>query len=1653
LFLAIAFLFVIFQLSNIHCILKGIQFLRQIIGIMGQDLSAEREVLDEIYKIPIDHKGIDDYVQRSAWSELYEKLNSFIRSDGEISNSTEVDKKKNAHLKRDLERMLNVKLVQVSSLLLERLTLLAKPHRTAGYPSKDVYTATQELRKQSKAAIHQRQSAAALNNTLEVLSDRASLVLRALSALLSVPHLSKEFTRMDVGVCLFYLESTDPFLPVLALQVLRAAMICDRPSVESRRAARQHAANAGAFRVVLEVVQRAQVSAEKIGLPPPVADPHSHKHAPPRTFSVASRVMAEPAPSSPASDVILPLMYTVWMGIDLFAFCLDYDEGITDSETLRIVQASLREKRALLLDACRHQVSVIREAAWRTLRLLLLHSEISQATGLQEYALSYGSLLWHIYVCAGDPFVECCDADCPQLRSSLCDAPGGPLQIVFPPEQKLYHMQQTAHDLVEILSVGQEKALELFARAVPFWILDYRHALYTDDELLRFWPKDAPFKDGGSSNFLEALFGRNNKKELPARTLWFTPFGAAVAGQNWRAVLNALDRDAKSPDHMWDETSRQELRFALRRSIDQFDYLKAHHNKTCNKEELKWQLESFEVDYPSHRMRLLVGGYFLLELLPAMERGFEILEPTALLWQLYDRLIVENNGQWRLVCLCTMWSLLIWGGQNLGSQLPVRFLTGLLREKPPQESFLDLNDATPKISAQRWYRQIMLVLHAALDQEDSSSYGSGVVREFVRVGGLDSLIPFFCYPQMIFQAEQEPENTTNIDGIESPKRPRITSTQKMNCPGRHGLISCKNEQVHALCDLCKKRIDLRVKVYSCRICNFDICPVCCPEEDSLRLTTDGVVIRNHQQRRSIPYTVKAESPKKSMSFVMKATASLTSAQLAVMLAKICLQKTALGALSLGLPECLSAMLGGLMVLGGHFGRQREADTDALGALFQLLLATLRTLPLSYPDLHLTGLFHFVLLACVAKDGTGRMTPAAAALLRLSSHVQFNTSLDEKGLPDASTHGSVLCNEEEGANDMEVSEDASDDFMFLGYFLPLQLVKKLPKVDDQSFADIFNSDLSQPHLIWNKQLRLDLLTSIRKETCQFERALEASPTSATFHCSESTMQPVVYPALMDHPQVRGVFLGPLLECNTLEDFKCLGDDAPSLLRSLLEELDRVSVQLSLSGKQVSPRSASSRTSYVSEMSALDSEPCMNLKELWCSKSLGFQRILPLEQMTLLVRSAWHLADHIQDLAQSCKSCHFQSVWKALQCCLFQEKRRAVNITQAFGYLLCTLLVQTEGKNHSQAAHGGRTSKSLEGKHRSLKSVEVESELPALSVQTGEMVVSDETASPQQSQCRRLFFIQEGGLDFVLQTISCTISRVHKCVEMLFQDKSRLAQMSAEQVGFAQSSAGVMDSIGSEIIVLGSLLVFLAPLCHECGSGVMNALRANKELFGLLVRLCAEDYATCIPRVSLLAMNCISTICKDVTLQLDMNSAGLFVVLLNTALVFQPPGQSEGRRNQFRASSSPIQNDRDVHTKLWGHSRQAIIDYLHAEIRASPQPFYFTQSELSEFEPGETTERNDEATVKLPCLGEFMDISHDLVMRRCASLLQQLAQSTTVQVKDTSQTAMLKNLRLIYTQLLTPGLHKKLLLDPPGFLEILRAPKVTRTPTIIWNDETR
>lgn len=218
----------------------------------------------------------------------------------------------------------------------------------------------------------------------------------------------------------------------------------------------------------------------------------------------------------------------------------------------------------------------------------------------------------------------------------------------------------------------------------------------------------------------------NNAKNIGSGAFdkWLSD--AREQGEHWRNIIESVLVDHERPELVWRDSMRLELRAALQAEIDHLE-MGRRQLDTSSGTVVRWDHEMFYINYMSFDDELSVNGYFIEYLIPKLSNladDFEVTDPMVLAWHLSDRLAVETNQRWRILCARCLRLVLRRYAMTFHGQLPIQNLLGALsshaHESPAflRETFLLLNTAivtTRNAPSDNFNRLSMTLVRAVVD--------------------------------------------------------------------------------------------------------------------------------------------------------------------------------------------------------------------------------------------------------------------------------------------------------------------------------------------------------------------------------------------------------------------------------------------------------------------------------------------------------------------------------------------------------------------------------------------------------------------------------------------------------------------------------------------------------------------------------------------------------------------------------------------------------------------------------------------------------------------------------------------------------------------------------------------------------------------------
>ncbi|DBA04831.1 TPA: hypothetical protein N0F65_004468 [Lagenidium giganteum] len=365
--------------------------------------------------------------------------------------------------------------------------------------------------------------------------------------------------------------------------------------------------------------------------------------------------------------------------LQLFHLTLVSRRATTDAMTTIQAVTALLNARISLLELCHHSNSVIQELAIDLVRELFILIDLEQVHELQESAREYGALLY-------------------ALSTAVANGkkPDGGKEGELTPTNSARALQDKCIDLVEMFCAGNTRSkkamyrifpVELFIPAESRADMISRHTASgtlkaaRNQRSLPHFSFDFDFKNDNMES-KRSRAGQSTSSRSGASGAfekWLND--ARHQGEHWRNVVDALLETHERPELVWRDPMRSELRSALRQEIEALEKRKRGGEFTAGSI-ARWDHEMFYVSYNSIQEELVVNGYFIEYLIPKiadLADSYEIVDPIVLAWHLSDRLAVEENTKWRLLCVRCLRLIIRRYAMIFHGQLPTRHVLEMLK--------------------------------------------------------------------------------------------------------------------------------------------------------------------------------------------------------------------------------------------------------------------------------------------------------------------------------------------------------------------------------------------------------------------------------------------------------------------------------------------------------------------------------------------------------------------------------------------------------------------------------------------------------------------------------------------------------------------------------------------------------------------------------------------------------------------------------------------------------------------------------------------------------------------------------------------------------------------------------------------------------------
>eukprot|EP01132_Coremiostelium_polycephalum_P003894 gene3894-4860_t len=119
---------------------------------------------------------------------------------------------------------------------------------------------------------------------------------------------------------------------------------------------------------------------------------------------------------------------------------------------------------------------------------------------------------------------------------------------------------------------------------------------------------------------------------------------------NWAMFFYQFNQDHRDANLIWNHTTREELR----ESIDNELRLFQQETEAAGREIIAWNDEDFEVQYPSLKKEISVGGYYISLLVDGTSKGIKLTNPGMFFNELWQNFLLNESPDQKALCLRAM---------------------------------------------------------------------------------------------------------------------------------------------------------------------------------------------------------------------------------------------------------------------------------------------------------------------------------------------------------------------------------------------------------------------------------------------------------------------------------------------------------------------------------------------------------------------------------------------------------------------------------------------------------------------------------------------------------------------------------------------------------------------------------------------------------------------------------------------------------------------------------------------------------------------------------------------------------------------------------------------------------------------------------------
>ena len=549
----------------------------------------------------------------------------------------------------------------------------------------------------------------------------------------------------------------------------------------------------------------------------------------------------------------------------------------------------------------------------------------------------------------------------------------------------------------------------------------------------------------------------------------------ALAGcrVNWKGFWESLDLEQSGYAFIWSQEMRRNVTEALMNELDEL------RNRRVTKPDAAWDFEGFRMLYPQIEMFVCVDGYYLQQLIDALESGkvVSIVNGPEFIRHVCDLYIVTRSLHMRRALLYLILRVVQIDEQK-GREFPIlRYLCFLLE------------DRTIDTVLEGLILQILnIVCQFPLTTEQFQDYNG--VSTIATI--LSQLIPQIV--QSSSSGELRLSQSTHSSGLDKARTSaKISQVVRPSISSRHSLSpSLKSPKADAISDSdSEPQVEVNPRAKS------EPQPY-----DSIASDSESDV--KSESETSSRTSLKCNYPQLSVG---------DRCQLALSIVRHTCESL-IRIRNEYLTESILSQLLRLPLLLPTYSNLIE--------LASILMIALETSTQAQARIYRSGIFRVLLLLSCGREGM----PIQVAQLFYRYHLIQDPADVQSAFQDVSDEPVDLRNLLQNAKNVEDRVELARKYSFLRFFLPGSLIALLEREGPESFCKAFNAEsVETSEVIWNVAVREHMRSCIEEELREYSTQIVTNPSTSWKY---SPPRPITYESIDNKLCVCYVFLETFLK---------------------------------------------------------------------------------------------------------------------------------------------------------------------------------------------------------------------------------------------------------------------------------------------------------------------------------------------------------------------------------------------------------------------------------------------------------------------------------------------------------------------------------------------